>query len=260
LAKHVNDIVEELDLARKEQQKIKREYDVAVRKHEDDLRKEKRSLDQKEATLQSALDQLNKAHVDLDNLEKDYDDLQKAHKDAQTRGDTHSTDFVALQLQSDRLERDVQRLEDDLRRCRADLDNKEDKIRDKETIIDNLHIENRELSSQLATQTQARLNIAEKLDHAQRSLKHQESDLQTFKGKLNETESALSKSQRGAAGTESQFRDQLTERNTLLLTVYQYLDKIVGVDKTTVRLPADTSIPLTPRYSPNSRRKAAPRR
>ena len=35
---------------------------------------------------------------------------------------------------------------------------------------------------------------------------------------------------------EAQYRDQLTERNTLLLTIYQYMDKIVGVDKTPVRV------------------------
>jgi hypothetical protein len=35
---------------------------------------------------------------------------------------------------------------------------------------------------------------------------------------------------------ENQYRDQLTERNTLLLTIYQYLEKILGVDKTPVSL------------------------
>jgi hypothetical protein len=34
---------------------------------------------------------------------------------------------------------------------------------------------------------------------------------------------------------ESQYRDQLTERNISLLTIYQYMDKILGVDKTPVR-------------------------
>ena len=35
--------------------------------------------------------------------------------------------------------------------------------------------------------------------------------------------------------SENQYRDRLTERNTLLLTIYQYLEKILGVDKTPVR-------------------------
>jgi hypothetical protein len=34
--------------------------------------------------------------------------------------------------------------------------------------------------------------------------------------------------------SEHQYRDQLTERNTLILTIYQYLEKILGADKTPV--------------------------
>lgn len=33
--------------------------------------------------------------------------------------------------------------------------------------------------------------------------------------------------------TEQQYRDQLTERNTLLLTIYQYMEKILGAEKAT---------------------------
>lgn len=39
--------------------------------------------------------------------------------------------------------------------------------------------------------------------------------------------------------SENQYRDQLTERNTLLLTIYQYLEKILGVDKTPVSQPLE---------------------
>ena len=42
------------------------------------------------------------------------------------------------------------------------------------------------------------------------------------------------KDQRALLSAEAQYRDQLTERNTLLLTIYQYMDKILGVDKTPV--------------------------
>jgi hypothetical protein len=51
---------------------------------------------------------------------------------------------------------------------------------------------------------------------------------------VNELETRLSKDQRSLLNAENQYRDQLTERNTLLLTIYQYMDKILGVDKTPV--------------------------
>src|ERR1700691_4510954 len=38
---------------------------------------------------------------------------------------------------------------------------------------------------------------------------------------------------------ESQYRDQLTERITLLLTISQYMHKILGIDKTPMRTTFD---------------------
>ena len=55
-----------------------------------------------------------------------------------------------------------------------------------------------------------------------------------LKTRIAELEQRLSKDQRALLSAEAQYRDQLTERNTLLLTIYQYMDKIVGVDKTPV--------------------------
>jgi len=51
---------------------------------------------------------------------------------------------------------------------------------------------------------------------------------------VNELEILLSKDQRTLLNAENQYRDQLTERNTLLPTIYQYMDKILWVDKTPV--------------------------
>ena len=82
-------------------------------------------------------------------------------------GETHTTARFSLQLEVDCLEWDLERLEDELARARKDIDEKEGKSRDREANVDKLHAENRELASQLAAQTQARLNVSEKLDGVQ---------------------------------------------------------------------------------------------
>jgi hypothetical protein len=46
--------------------------------------------------------------------------------------------------------------------------------------------------------------------------------------RLRVIEDQLNADHRSLSRTENQYRDQLTERNTLLLTVYQYLDKMIG--------------------------------
>jgi hypothetical protein len=69
-----------------------------------------------------------------------------------------------------------------------------------------------------------------------------EGEAVAYKSKVADLEQRLSKDQRSLLTAESQYRDQLTERNTLLLTIYQYMDKILGVDKTPVREPFDLRV------------------
>ena len=77
--------------------------------------------------------------------------------------------------------------------------------------------------------------MSDKLDSTQQSLSAAEAELAKFRARVSDLEQKLSKDQRSLLAAESQYRDQLTERNTLLLTIYQYMDKILGVDKTPVR-------------------------
>jgi chromosome segregation ATPase len=136
----------------------------------------------------------------------------------------------------DRLRRDAAKAEEEVSRLKKELDERDAKARDRESALDKLHAENRDLAGQLASQTQARLNLSDKLDTVQVSLKTAENELTNLRAKVADLEGRLSKEQRSQLSTEHQYRDQLTERNTLLLTVYQYLDKILGVEKTAVRI------------------------
>lgn len=202
------------------------------------MRQSKRSLETKESALQSALNELARTQALLSQREIDLTAVQNAlqglEQESKKLGESHTTARFSLQLEVDRLKRDIERLEDDLRRARKELDERDGKGRDREGILDKLHAENRDLAAQLAAQTQARLNVTEKLDSVQASLKAAESEVATLRAKVTDLESRLSKDQRTMLTAETQYRDQLTERNTLLLTIYQYMDKILGVDKTPV--------------------------
>lgn len=207
--------------------------------YEDALRREKRGLEAKESALQATLNDLARAQSLLAQREGDLANVQAALQDIESEskklGESHTTARFSLQLEVDRLKRDVERLEDELSRARKDLDDRDGKNRDRDGVIDKLHAENRDLAAQLAAQTQARINVSEKLDDAQATLKSTESEVASLRAKVTELEQRLSKDQRTLLSAETQYRDQLTERNTLLLTIYQYMDKILGVDKTPVR-------------------------
>jgi len=238
LAQHVEHLVEEVQNERTARERLEADLEVAENEHDASLRREKRILEGKESALQSALNDLTRTQSLLSQREKDLEAVQTAlqtlEAESKRLGETHTTARFSLQLEADRLKRDLERVEDELVRARKDLDDKDARHRDRDCMLDKLHVENRELASQLSAQTQARLNISEKLDVTVANLKSVESDLVGFKSKAAELEQRLSKDQRSLLNAESQYRDQLTERNTLLLTIYQYLDKILGVDKTPV--------------------------
>ncbi|KAI9069427.1 hypothetical protein FKP32DRAFT_1640799 [Trametes sanguinea] len=236
LAQHIEKVVQELQRERGIRENLEADLDKAEKDHEDAIRQERRALEAKESALQSALNDLARTQSLLTQREADLAAVQTAlqtlEADNKKLGESHTTARFSLQLEVDRLRRDVERLEDELARARKELDDREGKGRDRDSVIDKLHAENRDLAAQLAAQTQARLNVSEKLDDAQASLRAAETETTNLRTRIAELEQRLSKDQRALLTAEAQYRDQLTERNTLLLTIYQYMDKIVGVDKT----------------------------
>ena len=238
LAQHVEHLVEEVQRERSSRERVEADLEAAAKEHDAAIRREKRTLESKESALKSALNNFTRTQSLLSQREKDLEAVQTALQTLETEskriGETHTTTQFSLQLESDRLKRDVERLEDELSRARKDLDDKDARTRERDSMLDKLHAENRELASQLAAQTQARLNVAEKLESVLANFRNAESETASFKSRVADLEQRLSKDQRSLLSAESQYRDQLTERNTLLLTVYQYVDKILGVDKTPV--------------------------
>ncbi|PPQ92088.1 hypothetical protein CVT25_008269 [Psilocybe cyanescens] len=236
LAQHVEDLVEEVQRERTARERAEGDLDAADKEHDAAMRREKRTLEAKESALQSALTDLARTQALLAQREADLQAVQGAlqtlEAESKRLGETHTTARFSLQLETDRLKRDLERLEDELSRARKELDDREAKNRDRDSVVDRLHAEKRDLESQLAVQTQARLNLSEKLDGSIASLKASEAEAAGYKAKVADLEQRLNKDQRSLLSAESQYRDQLTERNTLLLTIYQYLDKILGVDKT----------------------------
>ncbi|TFK68439.1 hypothetical protein BDN72DRAFT_841829 [Pluteus cervinus] len=236
LARHVEDLVASAEHERSLREEAEAALESANRAHMSASTREQRQLEAKDSALQAALRDLNSAQALASQREKDLAALQGSlaitEKESRRLGEAHGTAKLSLQLEVDRLKRDLERLEDELRRARKELEEKEARYRDKDGLLDKLHAENRDLTSQVATQTQARLNLAEKLDSALAAARSAEGEVAAYKTRVGELEGRMMKDQRSLLSAENLYRDQLTERNTLLLTIYQYMDKILGVDKT----------------------------
>lgn len=168
---------------------------------------------------------------DVQDLQDALDGMQRSlsrqGEDAQTA--TH--DRFALELELDRLKRDIARLDGELNRTRQDADLRAETVRERDMTLATLNSEIKDLSAQLAAQTQARLGLTDKFDQGARALRESQDELQAARDRLRVVEEQLSTDHRSLSRTEAQYRDQLTERNTLLLTAYQYLEKMVGPDR-----------------------------
>lgn len=241
LANHAQELAEELEAERQARGELDDAVQAARREWEDQSRKDRRELEKTESALKTAKHDLDLAKSLLAQRESDLAEVQeglnKLETDHRRAGEHATSDKFSLNLELDRLRRDLARAEDELGRLRKELDDRETRWRDREGSMDKVHGENRDLAAQLAAQTQQRLNMSEKLDGVQARLNAAETELAAFRSKAGDLEAKLSKDQRNQLSMEHQYRDQLTERNTLLLTIYQYMDKILGVDKTPVRYP-----------------------
>ena len=245
LAQHVEDLVGEVQKESDARERAEGQLEKSNRDFDSEMRRSRRAYEALEASAQTAQTELARVQSLLGQREADVAAIQAAlstqEAAAKTQGEHATTARFSLQLEADRLKRDLERLEDELARARKDLHERETRMRERDGVIDTMHTENRELAAQLAAQSQARLNVSDKLDLAQSNLNTAEADAATFRARVQELEQRLSKDQRSLLAAENQFRDQVTERNTLLLTIYQYMDKILGVDKTPVRLSAKVS-------------------
>lgn len=238
LARHIETLVSELRTIREKKDKLEIELPAQLDKAESAQRRTKRELEAKESALQSALNDLARNEALLAERNGDIAELQRALSDKEVEsrrlGESHTSDRFSLQLEVDRLRRDMEHLEDDLKRARDELASKDVRNRSHDDEVDRLHAEKRDLLAQLTAQTQAKLNSSEKLDSTQLSLRAAETELAACKQKISELEQKLSKSQRQLLQVETQSREQVAERNQLLLTVYEDMGKVLGSERNAV--------------------------
>jgi chromosome segregation ATPase len=209
LARHVEDLVPDVHKEQEACGRPESDLNKADKEYDSELRRERQSMEAKESALPSALNDLAWTQSFLMQREGDLAavqfSLQGVESESKRLGETHTTARFSLQLEADRLKRNLERLEDELTQARKDLDDREAKNGDRDTNIDKFHTENHDLPSQLAMQTQTRLNVLDKLDGVQGNLRAAESELATFKARVNELEQQLSKVRRSLLSASPQY-------------------------------------------------------
>lgn len=216
----------------KEEEKRREALEDEFEEHES---RYKRILSEREEALETAQRQLSSMEEALASSKGDVEKLQGAlrnkENESQRLGQSHSHDLHSMELEIDRLKRDLSRCEQELDRARQDLDRRDTSIREKDSQIDKLHVENRTMTSKLASETQSARSLREKLEAHRKTVQEAQQELQQTRNKAAGLEHELNKGEKTMMQAEQAVKNQLTERNTLLLTIYQYMGKILGSDK-----------------------------
>ncbi|KAJ1041118.1 hypothetical protein NDA14_006555 [Ustilago hordei] len=246
--------VEQLTAERARLEDLNAKLDAKVADVVEDLKAEERALDDAHAEWERKLEEteermarvvrdkdeailslekeLNQMEDDLATRKADVQTLQDALRSKENEsfrmGQSSANDKYSLELEIDRLKRDLARCEDDLARARKDLDRKDDSLRQKEESLAKLHSELRDAQAKLASEMQSHLGLSERFEAQQNAVKTERKELEAARAKVEELEYELNDGERATLRTEQATRDALNQRNTLLLTIYQQMGKILA--------------------------------
>lgn len=224
-----NEVLADLQDEERRNEALVAEWESRLAQTEDDLR---RIIEEKEDALQAAEDDLTHAQRSLRDRDADLQAVQRAlqakESESDSLGRTSATDRHSLKLEIDRLRRDIARCEADLRQARDDVERKEEQVRDKAAQMSQMYSENCDLSAKLATETQTRLGLDERLAALKASLRESEAALADARGRAETFERARQEDDSSMERAESGLKRQLVERNALLALVSQHMLKILA--------------------------------
>lgn len=103
----------------------------------------------------------------------------------------------------------------------------------------------RELAGKFSAEQQARLGLADRFEMQTRALQKAQDELEETRGKLDDLESARADETRNKLQVSEQTMRQLKERNTLLMSVYQRLGRLVVPEKLSSRKSDEETKPFT---------------
>lgn len=225
----VSDVVEDLKAEERALDEAHAEWE---RKLEEAEQRMSRVVRDKEETIVALEQELNQMEDDLATRKSDVQTLQDALRAKENEsfrmGQSSANDKYSLELEVDRLKRDLSRCEHDLVRARKELDRKDDALRQKEDTLAALHSELREAQSKLASEAQSHLGLSERFEAQQSAIKAERKELEAARAKVEELEHELNDGERATLRTEQATRDALNQRNTLLLTIYQQMGKLTA--------------------------------
>jgi len=179
--------------------------------------------------LEAARERVATKDADLESLQNLLRSVEDQHR---RLGDERTSDQRSLELEIDRLKRDLSVLEDELERARDELSQREQALHARDLEVAHLMDNKRDIESKLATERQGRLTLSDKLDAMTKTARQHEREATSLREQLSSTEPRINQMQtaRNAAARDSERQKQ--ERTDLLVRVLKDVNRFLGVEDT----------------------------
>jgi hypothetical protein len=194
-------------------QKVLDGLNIESGKTKDEVRRLRRALSAKEVEASSWKQRLEELE---DNLRE-------------VLGDVNGTRQSML-AEIEKLQRDLEQTANYLDRAKMDVADKDRLLRHRDGLLESTSLESRRLSDLLDKERMARKHDLEQFDKESRGKATTMRTIAQHESRVLELETAFSQDKRKMVALEQQYRDQLSDRNALLLALWNRLSTLCGGD------------------------------
>jgi chromosome segregation ATPase len=199
--------------SKEEVQKVLDGLNIESGKTKDEVRRLRRALSAKEVEASSWKQRLEELE---DNLRE-------------VLGDVNGTRQSML-AEIEKLQRDLEQTANYLDRAKMDVADKDRLLRHRDGLLESTSLESRRLSDLLDKERMARKHDLEQFDKESRGKATTMRTIAQHESRVLELETAFSQDKRKMVALEQQYRDQLSDRNALLLALWNRLSTLCGGD------------------------------
>ncbi|PLW51862.1 hypothetical protein PCASD_00909 [Puccinia coronata f. sp. avenae] len=221
---------EEMDLQIIASKKEKRELQSSFQLTLDAKQK---ALSQAESDVANLRGKLEIREGDIEKLEKM---LRRLENESNQINQSQSHDKISLELEIERIQRDLLNSNQESHAFKEQNLALKNQIAKFQAAASALNSEKDELADKLEGIKRARDALNEKYEEQTKNLRETQNDLSVTKNRLQSLEDELASDHLQLNKYENQYKDQISERNTLLLTIYQYIDKLLNSGSTHRRI------------------------
>ncbi|KAJ5738289.1 hypothetical protein N7493_001444 [Penicillium malachiteum] len=129
-----------------------------------------------------------------------------------------------------KLQKELESTALELESVRSQLDEKESLLRNRDALLESHGLESRKLSELLERERQARRADKQSFEQSLKSHQHASRSITQSNSRITELENARNQDRKRFTSLEQQFKDQLSERNAMFLTIWKRVSSLCGPD------------------------------